>query len=101
MSDGTRPRPASGSFFYAWWLVLQERLQMTQDHYRLNVHYSTAAGPSVRLRTRGEMLLPLAMGRPSADQGRTRGDAIRGVMIGAPIAAVLWIPIVWVATHLL
>ena len=79
MSDGTRPRPASWSFFYAWWLVLQ----------------------ALALGAGSQMLQPLAMGRPSANQGRTRGDAIRGVMIGAPIAAVLWIPIVWVATHLL
>lgn len=72
---------------------------MNQRHYRLNVRFSPvamsprrrggrAAQPPIVARRRAEAVVPL-------------GTAIQGLVIGLPIAILLWVPIVWGLSHLI
>ena len=74
---------------------------MIQQQYRLNVRYATTIGVAQRRRNRAAPLLPAGARFGAPSRSRSQGAAIRGILIGAPIAAALWVPIVWVASHLL
>jgi len=58
---------------------------MTQHHYRPNVRYASVVATGTSLR----------------EANRLPADAIRGIMIGVPIAVLMWMPIVWGLSRLI
>lgn len=74
---------------------------MMHNNYRLNVRYMPMAMVAAR---RGVRRLPLYPYQgPTARSAivKSGGAALRGILIGVPIAAVLWAPIVWALSRLL
>jgi len=75
---------------------------MTQNYYRqyrLNVRFTPGAPPARRRRARSSALISSAAMFPQ-QKTTSRDTAIRGILIGAPIALLLWAPIVWGLSHI-
>jgi len=72
---------------------------MTQQYYSLNVRFMPGVPPARRRRVRSSALVSssaIFRQRKLAP----RDTAIRGILIGAPIALLLWAPIVWGLSHI-